>query len=464
MEKNRDNIETSGISYKQKLAERRKQKPGGASAAPAESKPQEAQAAPASAPVEPRMEAPPASAAALEPFQQQTQPAAEQYQQVQASQSQQYTPSNSVTADSSPEEIRTSIRTLMGLIIKHRGGPGFGAGGLKENDIAQYEKLVDEVTALLKKETQLNTANQAAAPQAAAPTQTDSANPMYSSAPPATSSTPEGQTAGLVTVPNSPSGGAQVESMLACIEGAILMYRNSPPELKDEVLMQIRAALLSAVNTCNKIMGQHEGIPSSTQGAGTQVDSMFACVEGAMLMYRNSPEELKQGVLMTLRAALLSALNTCNRIIAENEVDNYNQYKDATAGMEKPPITNRPTQFYNVERVEETQSAPSGKDENYKALDAIYSKLEATAGNGKLGLRENLTPEEASDLADSIVELRSILMDELDNGIPQEGAPGHQNSAASAQSSQSASSSGSSTTSRYQEMLAKAREEKASNN
>lgn len=337
----------------------------------------------------------------------------------------------SITSSSSNEEIQKGIRTLMGLILKHRGGPGFGAGGLKGAEIGQCDQLLKDVTALLKEESKLHQAQATPSPAftSATPTPTQAVN------------------AGLATVPSSPSTFAQIDSMLSCIDGAILMYRNSPPELKEGLLFSIRAALLSAVNTCNKMMGQDEGIPSNPVSSGGNVDSMLACVEGASMMYRNSPPELQAGVLMTLRAALLSAVNTCNKIIAENDVENFQNYQAATVGMPSPPPTPKPTQFYDV--VSETPAAAA--DENSKILEDIYNKLASAAGKGKMGLREDLTAEEASELADGIAEMRAIMMEELANGIPEPvGA------------TTSGSNDSSSTVSMYQEMLAKAKAEKES--
>ena len=56
-------------------------------------------------------------------------------------------------------------------------------------------------------------------------------------------------------MPNSPSGPAQVKSMLACIEGMIVMYKHRPPELKESALITVCAALLSAVYTVSKELG-----------------------------------------------------------------------------------------------------------------------------------------------------------------------------------------------------------------
>ena len=88
--------------------------------------------------------------------------------------------------------------------------------------------------------------------------------------------------------------------------------------------------------------------------------------------------------------------------------------------------------------------------------------MEAASGDGKLGLRSDLTADEASALADELVGMRGILMEELEAGIPDPEPAGASKPAPSKPAaSKPAAAEESSTTSRYQQMLAKARAEKA---
>ncbi|CAB9527011.1 expressed unknown protein [Seminavis robusta] len=451
----------AGPSYKQKLAERRK-KMGGVGNAVAQTAPEPPKAEVAPQPAEPeapkveapKVEAPPVPKiqAAPEQLILEEPPAAsapvpvepQAEAQAQPPHIPPSPPQQSTSEWGSPNEIRQGLRTLMGLILKHRGGPGFGAGGLKGQEIGQYENLLAEITALLKEE---------------AVSSADFSTPLQTVPVTAPAPAPAPQPVVTAAAPAAPasSSGDEIAIMLACIDGAITMYKNSPPELQEGVLMTVRAALLSAVNTISKALGENEGVPPSAAGAGGSVETMFGCVEGAIMMYRNSPPELQQGVLLTLRAALLSAINTCNKVIAENDVENFQQYQAATATMEKPPATTKPAQFYNVVPAEEVieEASTTALDENSKVLESIYDKLQAAAGDGKLGLREDLTSEEATDLADSIAEMRAILMQELDTGIPEpQKTPAAVGSAAAASES---------TGSIYQQMLSQAREAKAAN-
>jgi hypothetical protein len=267
---------------------------------------------------------------------------------------------------------------------------------------------------------------------------------------------------------------AQVDSMIACIEGAILMYKNSPEDERQEsVLPLLRSALMSAMNTCNNLIAgdQVVSIPSSASGA-TQVDRMIACIEGATSMYKNSPPELQGSILITLRAALMSAVNECNKIIAENEIANLEAYVAATGGR-VAPTSDAPAQYTDVmvDEVDEpvvqapvaaqpaapavpTQSASTGMDPNSKILQSVYNRIQAASGGGKLGLKEEMTSDEAEALINGIQDMRSVLMEELESGTPK--------AELTAATSASSNASGeSSTASKYQEMLAKARAEKA---
>lgn len=345
------------------------------------------------------------------------------------------------TGPSSPEEQRQNIRTTMGLLLKHRGGSGFGAGRIKGSEIDRFENMFEDVTAMLRDEGLLGASTNA---------------PMVSYSPaPAV-----GQPAVEAANP------AQVDSMIACIEGAVLMYKNSPAELQEGVLPLMRSALMSAVNTCNDVIegDQVVSIPSSDSGAA-QIDRMIACIEGATSMYKNSPPELQGSVLITLRAALMSAVNECNKIIAGNEVSNLEAYQ-AVAGRQAAPTSDATAQFTDamVDEVEEplvqapvaapAQSASTGMDSNSKVLQDVYNQIQAVSGEGKLGLKEGMTADEAEALIDSIQDMRAVLMEELESGIP-DPEP-------TAETSASAKASGeSSTVSKYQAMLNRARAEKA---
>jgi hypothetical protein len=102
----------------------------------------------------------------------------------------------------------------------------------------------------------------------------------------------------------------------------------------------------------------------------------------------------------------MSAVNTCNQVIAEKEVENVHNYREAVLPQPvESPQTPKPTQFFEVTPYtpskslgEEATSAPeaiskspaiqthSGTDENTKLLQGIYEKLVASSGDEKFGL------------------------------------------------------------------------------
>jgi hypothetical protein len=438
-----EEFSTPGVSYREMLKQKKMKRSGGqATAQPVPTQPQEpVQEAPPKPPVvetqpEPVVaqavtqtpQAPvPVQPAAVAP----PQPAAVVTPPVASS-----APVSSVSSD----ESRQKIRTYMGLLMKHRGGPGFGAGRLKGPEIDRFENILEEVAAMLRAE-----AGQSAAqpPVAAAPPAASEPAPVQSPVQPAFSQ----QSSVQNVAQDSPADSGQIDSTIACIEGAVTMYKNSPPAMKESVLVVLRAALMSAVDTCNKVMGSNEVVNYAESPADMgEIDSTIACIEGATTMYKNSPPELKGSVLVVLRAALLSAVNTCNTVIggalpaAAPATPSQTEVVTASA----PPAVS--------ESVPQTPAPVAGTDANSKALDGIYENMKAAVGDGGLGLRPDLTSSEAADLSDQLLNMRGILMKELDTGIP-DPEP--------AAAAGSAPASGESTASKYQQMLAKAKADKA---
>ena len=360
------------------------------------------------------------------------------------------------------DDMRANVRTMMGLLMKHKGGPGFGAGRIVGPERERFENLAQSVTATLREEAMLYPDPElegegmdlqvgTTAPAAMAP-----ATPNAASAPPASPAVAAGS----------------VTSMIACIEGAMQMYKNSPPELHESVIVTLRAALLSAVNTCNELVGEGAAaslaaatsLPTAGQAQASRterVQSMISCIEGAIQMYRNSPPELQSSILVTLRAALLSAVGTCNGIIADQEVENVQSYQQQQQQHSPPPppveaeeeASQKERDFYAVVPTEgndlpeaaeevtdpsigqqqaqvEQQQTPepaqqqppvhAGDDPNTAFLIDVYDRLSAAAGDGNLGLKQDISPEEAAALSADIADARVLLVDELENGIPKE--------------------------------------------
>lgn len=437
---------SSGISYKDMMKQRRQKQAGGlpSSTAQVASPPE---AVPATPPVV--REQPPAAAQQFVSPQTpviQTPPPSPTPQPIQT-QSFQETPAAVTTTQtlptstnlSDPEDSKRKIRTLMGMILKHRGGPGFGKGRLKGREIEQFDNLLQEVTGLLRVEA----AQSSVAVSNAAPTLQRPSVPQQVMTP----------TVAVVNTPATSVSPLPLDSMIACIEGAILMYKNSPAELKSTVMVTLRAALAAAVKTCDSVIGSD---PNPIPTAASQVDGTIAVIEGAVSMYRNSPPELQSSVLITLRAALRIAVSTCDSLLGAPSIEFVTPVVP-TAPV--PPVQSIVQQVPPTvpSQVVPQLSVPAvpATDRNSKALNEIYEKVKAASGEGRLGLRSDLTSEEASELADGLMEMRGILMEELEAGIPD---PEPETTQGGGEWADTAS-----TASKYQQMLAKAKNDKAGN-
>ena len=150
-----------------------------------------------------------------------------------------------------------------------------------------------------------------------------------------------------------------------------------------------------------------------------RLSKTIACVEGAVQMFKNSPPEIQEGLLLPMRGALMAAVHTCNQIIAENELENVQAYQDAVTQLPKPESTPpTPGQFFEVkpytpggasgedvalsetmapesESANPAVSTPTGTDENSIFLQTVYDSLEAATGDEKFGLGR-LTSAEVS--------------------------------------------------------------------
>jgi hypothetical protein len=360
------------------------------------------------------------------------------------------------TVSTNTDDARQKIRTLMGLILKHRGGPGFGKGRLKGAEIVRFESLLQDVSALLREE-----ANNALSLDSPLPSTTPTIPSNDQVMPPS----PQVQTDSTMDISVTVGGGASsanidIDSTIACIEGAITMYKNSPPQLQPSVLVTLRAAFLSAIGTCNTILTAQPP-PTMAGHPDNRMDNTISVIEGAITMYKNSPPGLKESVLGTFRAALISAVETCTVALGtEQQLSPPSPPSPSATGYpakevfpvpETAPVALSPAD--ESMRVPQNStghsSSDSGTDPNSKRLREIYAKVKSAAGDGRLGLNGELMPREAEELADELVDMRRILMQELelDDSQPESLF-------------QATGKGKSSIGSKYQQMLAKARAEK----
>jgi hypothetical protein len=364
------------------------------------------------------------------------------------------------------DDFRRQLRTLEGLLLKHRGGPGFGLGRLQGLEMQRLISTADSVLAKLRREEPImmnrgiddSTADVGAVQREPAATFTSPPSPTSM----LTRSFPGSE-------PSSAADATQrLNSMIQCVEGSIQMFKFSPPGLRESVLITVRAALLSALTTCNECMNDNSGMVNIPQASPSgrseqQLEQMLGYLEGAIQMYKFSPVELQSSILISVRAALLSAVSTCNSIIADNEIMTY--AGTTTMPRPVPPSIGSTPRYTEAEYVptpappQATATTPAplykGNDENTQFLETVYNQLRAAQGmTGKMGLRDNLTSTEAQELADSITMMRSMLVEELDSGIPDN------TDGSSATTGTTSLSSAPSTANLYQQMLAKARASK----
>lgn len=221
------------------------------------------------------------------------------------------------------EEARRSVRTLMGLLLKHRGGAGFGHGRLQGPEANKLEDTALDVLSLLNEES--GNTNTITAKVAAPPVQTE---------------TPQ--------MSLSPLTGA-----IACVDAAVNMYKSADSAGQEELILPVRDALLSAVNTINRVIAEEELKSAKGQATSESEPTLSIPVK------TQSEEEEVQEIV---------------NVIA---------------------------------------NASEQSTENTERLQKAYDSLKAVTGNKKFGLRDDLSPEEISNTRDAIVDMRGALMDEL---------------------------------------------------
>jgi hypothetical protein len=229
----------------------------------------------------------------------------------------------------------------MGLILKHRGGPGFGSGVLKAHDATRLKELLDDVVGILKEEVDAE----------------------------------GGGSSNAATTAEDP---ALIGSVAA------------------DIVEATKAAAPAGAAT-------EAGVPVPS------ITGAIACVEGAVQLFKASGSGEQESLLPSLRAALLSAADT----LAAAEKASVLSSSSAEAASAAPPSG---MAFPSTYAISEPATA-SGDDVNTKQLREIRRKLTAVSGGEKFGLKI-LSGEEASSLADALVDMRTILMEELDAGIP----------------------------------------------
>ncbi|KAL3768182.1 hypothetical protein ACHAW5_007916 [Stephanodiscus triporus] len=283
-----------------------------------------------------------------------------------------------VAAATDEEDVRRRVRTLQGLLLKHRGGPGFGAGRLKAPEARRLEETLAEVTGILRSELAAATGGG------------------------------EGDGRGAASAPaSSGMGTASAAPTLPARAAATAAASPSPP---------------TAVAT-----------------AGDPLAGSVACVEAVLRMYKETSDPAeREAMIVPLREALMAAASASNRVIAETELRAHRSAMEAgpaaafasmggdgvgaTAAAARP-MMGFPTAYAATDPREEDEGIAStpaamaagddGRAANDRTLEDVYSALlNARGDGGKLGLG-NISGNEANDLSDKLVAMRGWAYDGL---------------------------------------------------
>jgi len=281
------------------------------------------------------------------------------------------------------EEARRKVRTLQGLLLKHRGGPGFGSGRLKAPEAKRLEDTLEEVKGIMRKE--VGVMNAAVEPDLFAPPVAPKVeSPIVREAPlPAVDRTPAVLTMATpeTTAPEtaSPMVKAKLEpdplaGPVTCLETVLRMYKESAsPSEREALLIPLREALMLAAGESNKVIAEtdlnnHRAALASGPPPVDRVDDMPA------------------GNMMGFPGA---------RAVARPDADGT---EDALPA--EPPLSS---------------GAPlsDSNEAERKLREARDALLDASGSDGRLGLRANLSAEEAVDLAEKVRGVKSVLLDEV---------------------------------------------------
>ena len=145
-----------------------------------------------------------------------------------------------VSSDKSEDDIRRSLRTLMGLILKHRGGIGFGGGFLKGPDVARFQTTLVEVKEILAKEAGRQVSSVQMEETQEAQMVEESSEAILGSPSKSTDDLPSEKYSDL-------------DGSIECIDAIIDMYKNSSPSEKNELIGPLRKALASVMDKSDGI-------------------------------------------------------------------------------------------------------------------------------------------------------------------------------------------------------------------
>jgi len=312
------------------------------------------------------------------------------------------------------DETRNKLRTLMGLTLKHRGGPGFGAGRLKPNEVEKYKDALNGVMDVLKSEAGMATNADAMdakvenyfradAKDATAENIVDEMLSVPSAPPtpevvpstptpttPAVSSISAPEVVPSVSKTDSPFSTPLLDGALRAVNRCVAAYEGNPDE---ENALQMRNALLKGASVINAVISQAElaANKKSKESAVTADDDDEASSPAVVV----SPSD----------AALEMALAAQEKETVVEEV---------------PVVVEQQQQATEVVESSSTDTTTTTTTlSNTDTLQNAYDALKATEGDGKFGLKKGISDSELTSVSDLLIDVRKVLMEELDGGIPE---------------------------------------------
>jgi len=418
------------------------------------------------------------------------------------------------TNEDDDDDTRRQLRTLQGLLLKHRGGPGFGAGRLKDMEANRLKDALAQMTNLLRAESGsgsptliAETTASSSSVAAPAPASVTAPAPASVAAPPPASDATA-----------SSSSETDLDAAIEYATATIQMFQLAPAGQKPVLLSILRAALAATVEALDG--GAASATPPSPPpvvGPASMEDVMASAeyVAATMNMYKLAPVAQKVVSATVLRAALVTAMgqvDVCGGGGAAAAVvtppsppavemspeerfgETLSQVKSAggesaaaaapaiispeerfgetlsrvkSAGGESaaaaaPAIISPEERFGDtlarVKRAGEEGNAPAeevpaaegygmssfgeiaaamplsqsivdemtaGDDgsaavvreedpRDIRALEKAYENMKRIGGNGRFGLDPNLSPADAQEVAESLIDMRQIFLKELD--------------------------------------------------
>lgn len=305
----------------------------------------------------------------------------------------------------------------MGYILKHRGGSNFGSGRLKSQEQEQFIVSLNTVMSLLRNE---------AGMEASLPTATSAAVTQQQR---------------TTTTTTTLSKEDALAPTIACIEGALAMYKGASDDNKADVLHPLRSALMMAVQTLNQMIAEEEvriataakSVPDTTPPPSPPLPPPVVVPAKEDVITTSLPPPPPP--TLSDEEQLIKAYNSLKGVLgkgglknaAPQELDGVASllsFTTETLGKEAPPVSS----ISSVEITKPPPVATTSVETTSSSLDDVYneakllqtySALKDAAGDGKYGLKP-LQAQEADNLADLLSDMKGVLLDELNLG----GSPG----------------------------------------